>query len=669
MTQSPLGRVIVTVSHYPKYMPVESVDHLLEGIEGAATRELVASSAPFIRVVAGPGAGKTYALKLRVKRRVREGMDPKRIFVGTFTRAVARALTKDFSAEENEEPPVVGTLHKLALGILKDHPAALKGRIPMFLLRHETECMLADIGPDVGGDMNDRKNWMKQLEADWSRNDPLGEAAFEGAVDRWLRSHRAMVIGEVVPIVGHGIETGDIPGGLFDEVVVDEFQDLTKAEQDLIRRIWSGPEAGSLVVLGDDDQSIYAFRHAHPEGIRGWHENFGTAEFHDIAIPENRRSLPDIVDLANSMMQTLGATKGPMVPVRAGDAHVAKIYWNTLVEEVSGIADAIQAISTSGRAIHVLVTRRFVGHDLRRLLENREVSATTSFHEELLATAAVKRAFTLLSVAANPTSRFALRAWLAFHPTQDRIPSDRNYEPYTTLIAEEDIGIDLLQRLVSGDVAVGGTGSTLLKHQAELLLERLAALDGVDSEAVVQDVLGGNALALCDEGTRVEAARDLSELREGTLSILESNEGNLRETMEEVRYRIANRIPLIDLEDEPTVEIMTLYGAKGLEADIIFLVGMADEMFERDEDGKYDPEDGRLVYVAVTRARDILVISRPQQMDYSVARRNYVRESSGQVRTVDGAKVLNLTHPNFVPAAGTQRGDEWRAQWLGSPPA
>ncbi|MCA1851660.1 MAG: UvrD-helicase domain-containing protein, partial [Beggiatoa sp.] len=377
-------------------MTEETVQALLDGIEGEATRELVASNASFIRVVAGPGAGKTYALKLRVKRRVREGMDPKRIFVGTFTRAVARALTKDFSAEEDEAPPVVGTLHQLALKILKDHPAALKGRTPKFLLRHETDCMLADVGPDVGGDLNDRKNWMKQLEADWSRGDPLGEAAFEGAVDHWLRSHRGMVIGEVVPIVSHGIETGDIPGGLFDEVIVDEFQDLTKAEQDLIRRIWAGPDTGSLVVLGDDDQSIYAFRHAHPEGIRGWHENFGTAEFHDIAIPENRRSLPDIVDLANSMMQTLGATKQPMVPVRAGEAHVAKIYWDTQDNEIDGIARAIAAIAKSGRAIHVLVTRRFVGHELRRLLDDDGVSAMTSFHEELLQTVAVRRAFTLL---------------------------------------------------------------------------------------------------------------------------------------------------------------------------------------------------------------------------------------------------------------------------------
>lgn len=638
-------------------------------IEGAATRELVASNAPFIRVVAGPGAGKTYALKLRVKRRVREGMDPKRIFVGTFTRAVARALTKDFSAEEDETPPIVGTLHQLALKILKDHRAALKGRILKFLLRHETECMLADIGPDVGGDLNDCRKWMKQLEADWSRGDPLGEAAFEGAVDHWLRSHRGMVIGEVVPIVSHGIETGDIPGGLFDEVVVDEFQDLTKAEQDLIRRIWAGPDAGSLVVLGDDDQSIYAFRHAHPEGIRGWHENFGTAEFHDIAIPENRRSLPDIVDLANSMMQTLGATKGPMVPVRAGDAHVAKIYWDTLDDEIEGVAGAIVAISNSGRAIHVLVTRRFFGHELRRLLEQEGVSAMTSFHEELLYTVAVRRAFTLLSVIADPTNRFALRAWLGFHPTKDQVPSDRNSSPYRALVADQPLDVELLRRLVSGDLSVSGTGSTLLKHQAEIVLARLEDSEGKDAETLVNEVLGDEALALSDDEAAAEAERDLAELRAGTLEILTASDGDLKETLGEVRYRIANRIPLVDPEDEPVVEIMTLYGAKGLEADIIFLVGMADEMFERDPDGNYDPEDGRLVYVAVTRARDILVISRPRQMDYGVARRNYVRQGPDQVRNVDGTKVLNLMHPTFVPAAGTRPGQEWLAEWLASPPA
>lgn len=182
-------------------------------------------------------------------------------------------------------------------------------------------------------------------------------------------------------------------------------------------------------------------------------------------------------------------------------------------------------------------------------------------------------------------------------------------------------------------------------------------------------ILGPEALALCDEQTAAEAGRDLDELRAGTLEILAGFDGDLKETMEEVRYRIANRIPLIDPEDEPAVEIMTLYGAKGLEADIIFLAGMADEMFERDAEGNYDPEDGRLVHVAVTRARDILVISRPRQMDYSVARRNCVREVPGQVRNVEGTKVLNLTHPAFVPAAGTRPGTEWLEEWVAAPPA
>lgn len=195
---------------YPGGMAEKTVEELLANIEGAATRELVTSDAPIIRVVAGPGAGKTYALKLRVKRRVREGMDPKRIFVGTFTRAVARALTKDFSAEEDERPPVVGTLHQLALKVLKENPGALKGRILKFLLRHEADCLLADIGPAVGGDMRARREWMKQLEAGWSRGDPLGQAAFEGAVNGWLRSHRGMVIGEVVPIVSQRQHRGHV---------------------------------------------------------------------------------------------------------------------------------------------------------------------------------------------------------------------------------------------------------------------------------------------------------------------------------------------------------------------------------------------------------------------------------------------------------------------------
>ena len=136
---------------------------------------------------------------------------------------------------------------------------------------------------------------------------------------------------------------------------------------------------------------------------------------------------------------------------------------------------------------------------------------------------------------ADPSNRFALRAWLGFHPIKDQVPSHRNCAPYRTLVADQPLDVELLRRLTSDEVSVSGTGSTLLKRQAEVVLARLDDSEGKNAELLVNDILGDEALALSDEETAVDAGRDLAELRAGTFEILAASDGDLKETLEDVR--------------------------------------------------------------------------------------------------------------------------------------
>lgn len=121
----------------------------LTGIFGEHLPRLIESDAKVIQAVAGPGSGKTTGLKRRVQRLVEgNGVDPNRIFVGTFTRAIAREL-----ADELGEIISVSTIHSLALRLLRENPAALGGLRLRFLLQYEEEAMLYDIGleqPELG---------------------------------------------------------------------------------------------------------------------------------------------------------------------------------------------------------------------------------------------------------------------------------------------------------------------------------------------------------------------------------------------------------------------------------------------------------------------------------------------------------------------------------------
>ena len=255
----------------------------------------------------GPGSGKTTCLRRRIQRLVqKDGIDPKTVFVGTFTRAIASELKEALGTEVR-----VSTLHALAYDFLRRYPVACQGMRLRFLLRYEEDALLYDVEDDAVsiGDIRRRRDALRQLQASRSQRTLYANARFDGAVRGWLKRHGAMLVGEVVHLCVVGLESEDIPSGEFDYVVIDEYQDLTAAEQELVRLVWSG--AGALTVMGDNDQSIYSFRFNHPEGIADFHQAW--PQCRDLTFVHNRRCGERILDIANLMMAEAGSTKPPMI--------------------------------------------------------------------------------------------------------------------------------------------------------------------------------------------------------------------------------------------------------------------------------------------------------------------------------------------------------------------
>jgi hypothetical protein len=100
--------------------------------------------------------------------------------------------------------------------------------------------MLYDIGEQIEGrDQRGRKDELNRVCAAWAEGAVLEQAGFVGALDRWLRRHGAMLIEEVVNMARIGLESGSIPPCDFEQVIIDEYQDLTAAEQQLVEKLWS----------------------------------------------------------------------------------------------------------------------------------------------------------------------------------------------------------------------------------------------------------------------------------------------------------------------------------------------------------------------------------------------------------------------------------------------
>ena len=275
--------------------------------------EIASSNESPLRVVAGPGTGKTFALMRRVARLIEEGVPPERILLVTFTRVSARDLERELNSLDYPEVRYVrkGTLHSLCFSMLtQSNVLELTGRVPRPLLSVEERFLVEDLRLcGEFGNYYRRKRRLKAFEAAWARQQDQEPGWPHNGVDRgfqlelgeWLRFHNAMLIGELVPVtLGYLRSNPGCPElRLFDHVLVDEYQDLNRAEQCLIDML---SERGNSIVVGDEDQSIYeSFRYAHPEGISRFDESHpGTV---DIPLERTRRCPTSIVSIANSLIQ------------------------------------------------------------------------------------------------------------------------------------------------------------------------------------------------------------------------------------------------------------------------------------------------------------------------------------------------------------------------------
>jgi DNA helicase-2/ATP-dependent DNA helicase PcrA len=125
------------------------------------------------------------------------------------------------------------------------------------------------------------------------------EKDFQNALIDWHLFHESMLIGEVIPYLVRYLKNDPTAAEHteFDHVLADEYQDLNKAEQTAIAYL---SEKANICIVGDDDQSIYSFKNAHPDGIREWKTiHAGCADFE---VAECQRCPTTVVEMANSLI-------------------------------------------------------------------------------------------------------------------------------------------------------------------------------------------------------------------------------------------------------------------------------------------------------------------------------------------------------------------------------
>ena len=170
--------------------------HWADGLCGAARRIAEVEHSP-LRVLAGPGTGKTFALMRRVARLLQTGATPNRILACTFTRTAANDIQNEVArlGVDGVERVRAGTLHSLCFRILsRADVLELTNRVPRPLLNFEERFLLQDLQDDNFGGIRERKRRLQAFNAAWARlqtdepgwpTDPIDQA-FHNALLRWL---------------------------------------------------------------------------------------------------------------------------------------------------------------------------------------------------------------------------------------------------------------------------------------------------------------------------------------------------------------------------------------------------------------------------------------------------------------------------------------------------
>ena len=619
--------------------------------------------------MAGPGTGKSYALKRRVTRLLEEGQDPARIWAVTFTRNAAASLSEDLANLDilGCECLRVSTLHSYCFALLRSQGIYTGSTLrtvmtlsPYGPFRFEGDMLIRDLiseQPEFGNEWecSDRVRW---FEAGWAKmywdipGWPPDETnrMFEQHLGAWLDFHKATLISKLVPETLRLLQNGQTSGALeaFDHVIVDEYQDLNRAEQEIVNLV---SENGSLAIVGDADQSIYGFRYAHPEGIDNFRERH--PETRDVPLTKCRRNPARVVEIANSLIAKNYLADAPprlqsMPDKQNGEVHI--VNWGTVDGEVRGIAQYVKHLTDSRGYkpgdILVIIPRKKLGPKIRDAISEQRVPVHSS-DQEALADDAAQRALTMLALLNDGEDRVALRWWLGHGDTDGRVGPYRKLREHCEANGKSPRAV--LEEMERGETNLPDALPLLGPFREAL--EETERLSTMSPRGVVDYLLPKD-----DSGCSVLRGIAERALADG------ADASNLYECI--VDGVIQSKAP-----DDDHVRIMTAHKSKGLTSKVVIvasccdgLVPYRDRRLAEDEQVAKMVENRRLFYVAITRCKEVLVLSSFATMtmsEYDDLRITYDR--------YDRDNKLHYTKPSpFIEDLGsaapsTIGGEAWQA--------
>ncbi|WP_432744603.1 DNA helicase PcrA [Streptomyces sp. JH002] len=629
--------------------PVMDPAQLLEGLNEQQRAAVTHSDTPLL-IVAGAGSGKTRVLTHRIAYLLAaRGAHPGQILAITFTNKAAGEMKE--RVEELVGPRAaamwVMTFHSACVRILRRESKHL-GFTSSFSIYDaaDSKRLMALVCRDL--DLDPKRFPPKSFSAKVSnlKNELIDEETFAGqATDGFektlaeayalyqsrLREANALDFDDIIMTTVHLLQAfPDIAEHYrrrFRHILVDEYQDTNIAQYTLIRELVGTEEPGELCVVGDADQSIYAFRGATIRNILQFEEDYPQAT--TLLLEQNYRSTQTILSAANAVIERNESRRPKNLWTQAGaGARIIGYVADTEHDEAQFAADEIDRLTDAGDAKPGDVAVFYRTNAQSRVFEEvfirvglpYKVVGGVRFYERR----EVRDVLAYLRVLANPEDTVPLRRILN---VPKRGIGDRAEAMIDALAQREKISF--AQALVRVEEAYGMAARSMnAVKRFNVLMEELRTIaeSGAGPATVLEAVLEQTGYLAelqsstdPQDETRVE---NLQELASVALEFEQEREGEEEETsgtLAEFLERVAlvadsDQIPdEAEGEDKGVITLMTLHTAKGLEFPVVFLSGMEDGVFPHMRSlGKTKEleEERRLAYVGITRARERLYVTR-----------------------------------------------------------
>ncbi len=643
---------------YNETTPITPTQHeLFEGLN-EPQREAVAHGEGPILILAGAGSGKTRVLTRRVAHLVlHHGVRPESILAVTFTNKATEEMKHRLHSllGERAEQLWVATFHSASLRILRRH-APLLGYTNDFVVYDDDDCksIIKSICKELAIDDKKYPAYFFSKAIDQAKNAfqlphqfvgkgfSKAEDAMQQEVytlyQQQLFKNNAMDFGDLLL---NSVRVLQVPDVLriyqrhIEFVLVDEYQDTNQVQYQFIRLLVA--PRNNLLVVGDDDQSIYGFRGATIRNILEFERDYRGAKV--VKLEQNYRSTGNILQAAHAVIEKNRGRKGKKLWTEAGAGELIRTYVGETENDEA----------------------RFIASEIRRRLSPRGITITTS---KVTTTPLEKVAPSDIAIfyRTNAQSRAIEEALI-----QQKIPYKifgglkfydrkevKDILAYLRLIVNEGdnqaflrvvntpprgIGPQTLQTVVEQakkeDTALLTAATTIVASgvsRQKGIEEFLALISTFRSQARVLTLseLVGDVITKTEYASKLSVSKDpQAQSRIENLKELQA----LARTLEKgddklvVLRDFLDRVSLTAGTDAPTqqsdgsqeagaVSLMTLHLAKGLEFDLVFLTGVEEGLiphYRSIDDATAIEEERRLCYVGITRARKLLFMTRSRQ--------------------------------------------------------